>query len=131
MDAECTSEQEGERRGENVNMVETNIEIKVEEKFFAGINVVKEIEGDNDDIPKEESSNTCGKDRYEYKEWTDDITGNKEIELANTEIAVYEDIAFWSRNCSGQLLVDLVTLGPKKFWNKDEPLAPTVRPREK
>ena len=47
-------------------MMETNIEIKVEEEFPAGINVVKEIEGDNDDEPNEESSSACGKDRYEY-----------------------------------------------------------------
>ena len=36
--------------------METNIEIKVEEEFPAGINVIKEIEGNNDDVPKEKSS---------------------------------------------------------------------------
>ena len=41
-----------------------------------------------------------------------------------------EDIAFWPRNCSGKLLVGFGTLGPKKFQNKDEPFAPTVRPRK-
>ena len=61
-------------------MVEINIEIKVIEEFPAGINVVKDIEGDNDYMPKEESSSTCscGKDIYEYEEETDKVTGNKE-----------------------------------------------------
>ena len=36
-DAECTSELEGEEHGEKANMVDTNIEIKVEEEFLAGI----------------------------------------------------------------------------------------------
>ncbi|CAE1271169.1 unnamed protein product [Acanthosepion pharaonis] len=41
-------------------MVETNIEIKIEEEFPAEINIVKEeIEGDNDDVLKEESSSAC------------------------------------------------------------------------
>ena len=79
--AEYTSELGGEEHGKNVNVVETNIQIKVKEEFPAEINVV------NNDMPKEESSSTCGKDRYEYEEGTDEITGNKEIELANTEIA--------------------------------------------
>ena len=73
----------------------------------------------------------CSKDWYEYEEGTDKVTGNKEIKQANTEIAMYEDIVFWPRNFSGQLLVDLVTLGSKKFQNKDEPFAPTVRPGKK
>ena len=34
-------------------MMETNIEIKVKEEFPAGINVVKDIEGDNDDRPND------------------------------------------------------------------------------
>ena len=84
-DAEYTSELEGEEHGENANMVKTNIEIKVEEEFPAGINIVKEVEGDNDGMPKEENPSACGKDRYEG-------TGNKKIEHAKTEIAVYEDI---------------------------------------
>ena len=41
---------------------------------------------------------------------------------------MYEDIAFWPRNCSGQLLIDFVTLELKKFQNKDELFAPIVRP---
>ena len=73
--AECTSELEGEEHGEKANMVETNIEI--EEEFPAGINVVKETEGDNDDILNEENPSACGKDRYEYEEGTDEVTGNK------------------------------------------------------
>ena len=60
----------------------------------------------------------------------DEVTGNKETESSNTDTVVYEDIAFWPRICSGQLLVDLVTLGPKMFQNKDEPCALTVRPEE-
>ena len=64
-------------------MVETNIKIKDEENLPAGINVVKEIEGDNNNVQKEESSNACGKGRYEYEEGTDGVTGNKEIEQAN------------------------------------------------
>ena len=36
-DAECTSELEGEKHGENANMEETHIEIKVEEEFPARI----------------------------------------------------------------------------------------------
>ena len=55
-DAESTSELWKEEHKENANIVETNIEIKVEEEFPAGINVVKEIEGNNDDVPKEKSS---------------------------------------------------------------------------
>ena len=65
-----------------------NIEIKVEEEFPVGINVVKEIEDDNDDVPKKESSSACGKDRYEYEEGTHEDIGNKEKEQANIEIAV-------------------------------------------
>ena len=34
-------------------------------------------------------------DDDEYEEGTDNITGNKEMEQANREIALYEDIAFW------------------------------------
>ena len=109
-------------------MVETNIEIKLKEEFPAGINVVNEIEGDNDDVAKEESYSVCGKDRYKYEEETDGATGNKEIEQANTDIAVYEGITFWPQTCSGQLLADLVTLGPKKFQNKDELFTLTVEP---
>ena len=52
---------------------------------------------DNDDVPKEESSSEFGKDKYKYEKGTDEVTGNKEIEPANTEIAVYKDIAFWPR----------------------------------
>ena len=74
--------------------IETNMEIKVEKEFPVGINVVKEIEGDNYDVSKEESFSACGKDRYKYEEGTDKVTGNKEIEKAKTEIAVYEDNAF-------------------------------------
>ena len=44
-------------------MVAANIEIRVEEEFLAGINIVKETEGDNNDVPKEESSSACSKDR--------------------------------------------------------------------
>ena len=40
------------------------IEINVEEEFPAEINVVKEIEGDNDNEPKQESFSACGKERY-------------------------------------------------------------------
>ena len=79
-------------------------------------------------MQKEESSSACGKDRYEYKKGTDEVTGNKEIEQANTEIAVFEVIAFWPRTCSGQLLVDLIISGPKKFQNKSQPFA--LRPGE-
>ena len=79
---------------------------------------------------KEESSSACGKNRYEYEERTDEVTENKEIERINTEIAVYEDITFWSQTCSGHLLVDLVSFGPKMFKNKDEPFALTVKPVE-
>ena len=39
-DVECRSELEKE---ENANIVETNIEIKVEEEFPSGINVVKKL----------------------------------------------------------------------------------------
>lgn len=70
-DAECISKLGGE---EHVNMVKTNIGIKVEEEFLA---VVKEIEGDNDDVPKEECSSACGKDRYEYEEGTEEVSGKK------------------------------------------------------
>ena len=42
-DAECTSELGKKEHGENANMMETNIAIKVEEVFPAGINFVKEI----------------------------------------------------------------------------------------
>ena len=78
-DAECISELGGEEQGDNGNMVKTNIEIKIEEEFPAEIKVVKEIEGDNDDAPKVEKSSVCGKDRYEYEEGTDVVTGNREI----------------------------------------------------
>ena len=69
-------------------MVETNIEIKVEEEFPAGINIVKEIEADNNDMLKEESSSACGKDSYGYEEGTDEVTGNKEKEQANRDCCV-------------------------------------------
>ena len=75
-----TSELGREEYKENANMMETNIEIKAEEEFPAGINVLKEIEGDNDDVPKEESFSARGKDRYEYEKRNDEVTGNKEIE---------------------------------------------------
>ena len=45
-DAERTSELGGEEQGEN--MMETNIEIKAEEKFPAGISVDKDNESDNE-----------------------------------------------------------------------------------
>ena len=95
-------------------MVETNIEIKVEEEIPAGIYVVKEIEGDNEDRLKEENSSACCEDEYEYEEGIDVVTENKEIDQASSKIAVYEFIAFWLRTCSKQLLVNLVILGPKK-----------------
>ena len=76
-DAECTLELGREEHRENVNMGETNI--KVEEEFPAEISVVKEIEGDNNDAPKEYSLRTSGKDWYEYEEVNDEVTGNKEI----------------------------------------------------
>ena len=41
---------------------------------------------------------------------------------------MYDDIAFWPRICSGHLLIDLETLGPKMFQNKDGLFAPTVTP---
>ena len=50
-----------------MNIVETNIEIKVEEEFLAGINIVKEIEGDNDVVPKEESPSACMNMKKELK----------------------------------------------------------------
>ena len=78
-------------------MVERNIEIKDEQEFSAWINIVKENEGNNDGMSKEEISFPCCKDRYEYEERTDEVTGNKEIKQENTEIVVYEDIAFWPR----------------------------------
>ena len=124
-DAKCTSEQGGEEHRENANMVETNVEIKVREEFPAGINVVKGIEGDNDNVPNEVSSRACPKERYENEEGNDKFSRKKEIEQANTEIAVYEDIAFWPRTCTRKLLNDLVTLEPKKFKRKDEPFALT------
>ena len=64
-------------------------------------------------MPKEESSSACGKHKYEYEEGTDEVTGNIEIEQANTEIAMYEDTTFWPQTCSEQSLVDLVMLS----WN--------------
>ena len=51
-----------EENGENMNMKETNREIKAEEEFSVG----KEIESNNDDVQKEESFRACSKDRYEY-----------------------------------------------------------------
>ena len=54
--------------------------------------LLNKIENDNNDVPKEESSSAFNKDRYEYEEGTGEVTGNKEIEQANTEIALYEDI---------------------------------------
>ena len=41
------------------------------------MNVVKEIEGDYDNVLKEESSSACGKGRYEYEEGTNEVFGNK------------------------------------------------------
>ena len=70
-------------------MVETNIEIKLEEEFPIGISVVKESEND---VPKFESSSTCGKDKYKYDKEINDVTGNKEQE--NTLITVYKAITF-------------------------------------
>ena len=68
-------------------------------------------------MPKEESSSARNKARSEYEERTDEVTGNKEIEQVNTKIAVYEVIEFWPE----QLLVDLVTSGPKSFKTKMNP----------
>ena len=73
-DAECTSELRQEEQGDNANMEEMNIELKLKEEFLAGI---KEIEGDNDDVLKEERSSPCGKERYEYEEGTDEVTENR------------------------------------------------------
>ena len=78
-------------------------------------------------MSKDESSNAYGKDRYKYEWGTDEVTEIKAIEQANTNIAVYEDIVFWPRNCSGQLLFGLLTLGPKMFQNKDKPFALTAQ----
>lgn len=80
-DTEYTSKLGREKHGETANMVQTNMEIKVEEEFPAGINIVKEILSDNVDAPKKVSSSVCGKDRHE--EGTDEVTGNKE--QANTD----------------------------------------------
>ena len=85
---------------ENKNIVETNIEIKVKEEFSRGINVVKEIEEDNDDVAKEESSSACSKCRYKYQEGNDEVTGNKEIEQANTEIAMYANASHFGHKLS-------------------------------
>ena len=74
--------------------METNLEIKLEGELSAGINVVKESEGDNDDVLKEESSSACSKDRYKYEERTDEISGNKEIEPANTDVSMYNTSHF-------------------------------------
>ena len=63
-------------------MVEINIEIKGEEEFSTGINLVKKLM-----VTKKESSSKCGMDRYKYEEGTDKVTGNKEIEQAT-----YRDI---------------------------------------
>ena len=79
-DVECTSELGGEEHRENANIVETNKEIKAKEESPAGINVDKELEGNCNDVLKDESSSAFGKDRYEYEEGTDEVTGNKEIE---------------------------------------------------
>ena len=99
-------------------MVEANIEIKFEAEFPIRITIIKEIERDSDDVSKEESSSECSKDRYEHEEITNEVTRNNEIQQANTEIFVYEDIAFWLQNCPWQLLIDLVTLGCKHFKTK-------------
>ena len=48
------------------NMLEINIEIKGGDEFSEGLNIFKEREGNNDDVPVEGSSNASGKDRYEY-----------------------------------------------------------------
>ena len=96
---ECTSEIGGKEHEENANIVETNIEIKAEEEIPAGIKFGQEVVGD-DDVSKEESTSACGKDRFEFTEGTDEVTGYKEIEQANTEIAVYENIASWPQTCS-------------------------------
>ena len=89
----------------------------------------RKIEGDNNDVLKEESFSACGKYRCKYDEGTDEVTAyKKKRKQAITEIAVHADIVFLPRICSGSLLVDLVTLGPKTFQNNDEPFAQTVRP---
>ena len=92
-------------------MTETNIEIKVEEKFPAGTNVVKETEGDNDDVSKEVHGVRIGMNMKK------ELMKLLEIKKYNrqTEIVVHDDIAFWTQTCSGQLLVDLVTLAHKMF----------------
>ncbi len=45
-DTVCKSVLRVKEHGENANMVEVNIEIKVEKEFPAAISIVKEIEGD-------------------------------------------------------------------------------------
>ena len=55
-------------------------------------------------MPKEEGSNACSKEMYEYNERIDEVTGNEEIRQVNTEIVENEYIAFCPRTCSGQLL---------------------------
>ena len=82
-------------------------------------------------MPKEESSSVCSKDRYEYEEGTDEVIGNKEIEQANTRIAVYKDIAFWPQTRSGELLVNLITLGPKKVSKQRSTICSNCKTRGK
>ena len=88
-------------RRKNVNMVVINIKIKVEEEFPTG------IEGDDDDVPKKESSSAC--DKYRYKE----LMKLLEIEQVNTKIFFVRRHRIFPRTCSGQLLVNLLTVGPK------------------
>ena len=76
-------------------MVETNTEVKVEEEFPEEIKLGIEVIGDSNDMSKEERSSARGKNRYVYEEGTEKVTGNKEIEQGNKEIAVCENIAFW------------------------------------
>ena len=85
-------------------MMKTNIEIKVEEEVPAGINVVKEIQGDNDDVSKE-SSSEFSKNKYKYEEGTDEVTGNKEIEPTNTENVVYKTSHFGHELARGSCLL--------------------------
>ena len=88
-------------RRKNVNMVVINIKIKVEEEFPTG------IEGDDDDVPKKESSSAC--DKYRYKE----LMKLLEIEQVNTKIFFVRRHRIFPRTCSGQLLVNLLTVGQK------------------
>ncbi len=47
---------------------------KYRNKSWRGINVVREIEGDNKDVPKEKSSSAYSKHKYEHEERADEYT---------------------------------------------------------